>query len=63
MLDDLNDLIQSVKEFNEQYHFEVFNNFITKLEEYYLSFDIENVQYLLSKYNNFIILLKHEFDF
>jgi two-component system sensor histidine kinase EvgS len=63
MLDDLKDLIKSVKEFNEQYHFEVFNHFITKLEEYYLSFDIENVQYMLSEYNNFIIFLKHEFDF
>jgi PAS domain S-box-containing protein len=63
MLDDVNDLINSVKEFNEHYRFEIFNEFISKLEESYSSFDIENVQKLISEYSKFILLIKHEFDF
>jgi hypothetical protein len=63
MLDDVNDLINSVKEFNEHYRFEIFNEFISKLEESYASFDIENVQKLIAEYSKFILLIKHEFDF
>ena len=63
MLDDVNDLITAVKEFSEHYQFEILNAFISKLEECYSSFDIENVQRLLAEYSKFILLIKHEFDF
>ncbi|HPN37427.1 MAG TPA: PAS domain S-box protein [Melioribacteraceae bacterium] len=62
MLDDVNELLHEVKQFNEHYQFNILSAFCNKLEESYASFDIENVQLLLSEYSKFILLIKHEFD-
>ncbi len=57
-LDDLGSLVASVEEFRKDHELTILDDYINKLSEGYLSFDIELVQKLLSKFQPYLDSIK-----